>query len=145
MVAILAILMTTVNSLVVVGGSTLFTDLLRPKVGVINEEKHLCWVRGLTMAFGLVALALAFVFPNLVRLLLMGAFVMMPLCPAIIWALFERRPPAGAVLVSMVAGEAVTLALLHKMPETAFGPGFLVSLMVLVIGRFVWKPRLQER
>lgn len=139
LVAILAILMTTVNSLVVVGGSTLFTDILRPKLAAADERKHLLWVRGLTMAFGVAALGLAFVFPNLVRLLLVGAFVMMPMCPPIIWALFERRPPARAALVSMVAGEAVTLALLHKMPETAFGPGFLVSLLVLVAGRIVGK------
>lgn len=145
LVAILAILMTTVNSLVVVGGSTLFTDILRPRMGFVDERKHLWWVRGLTMAFGLAALALAFVFPNLVRLLLVGAFVMMPMCPAIIWALFERRPPSGAVLASMVAGEAVTLALLHRMPETAFGPGFLVSLLILVVGRFFPRSRPQER
>ena len=144
LVAILAILMTTVNSLVVVGGSTLFTDLLRPALRVADERRHLWWVRGLTMTFGILALALAFVFPNLVRLLLMGAFVMMPMCPAIIWALFERRPSGDASLVSMLAGEAVTLALLHWMPETAFGPGFLVSLVVLFVSRSVWKPRIQE-
>jgi len=99
----------------------------------------------MTMAFGFTALALAFAFPNLVRLLLIGAFVMMPMCPAIIWSLFERRPSAGAVLVSMIAGETVTLALLYRMPETAFGPGFLVSLAVLVVSRNVWKPRLNGK
>lgn len=145
LVAILAILMTTVNSLVVVGGSTLFTDILRARLGVINERSQLWWVRSLTMAFGLCALALAFVFPNLVRLLLIGAFVMMPMCPAIIWSLFERRPPSSAALASIVAGEAVTLALIPRMPETAFGPGFLVSLAVLVVSHCVRKPRLHGK
>ena len=145
LVAILAILMTTVNSLVVVGGSTLFTDLVRPKLRGVQERTELWWLRGLTMAFGFCALALAFVFPNLVRLLLVGAFVMMPMCPAIIWSLFERRPPSGGAVVSMVAGEAVTLALLPWMPETAFGPGFLVSLVVLAASQFVKKTRLHRK
>ena len=141
LVAVLAVLMTTVNSLVVVGGSTLFTDIIRPRLKRSDDQSELLWVRFLTVAFGLCALAMGFLSPDLVRLLLMGAFVMMPMCPAIIWSLFERRPRSGAVLMSMVAGEAVTLILLPRMPETAFGPGFLISLLVLVMSQSLQKFR----
>ena len=40
---------------------------------------------------------------------------------------------------------AVTLALLSRMPETAFGPGFLVSLAVLVVTQCVRKPCLHGK
>jgi len=139
LVAILAILMTTVNSLVVVGGSTLFTDILKPRLRNVGEQSQLRWVRFLTIAFGFGALGMAFVLPDLVRLLLMGAFVMMPMCPVIIWSLFKRRPHPSAAVISMVAGVAVTLVLMPRMPETAFGPGFLLSLVVLIMSRGLQK------
>ncbi len=66
---------------------------------------------------------------------------MMPLCPAIIWSLFSKKLHAGASVVSMIAGIAITLVLLPVMPDTAFGPGFLISLLVLVVGHFVLKPK----
>jgi len=144
LVAVLAILMTTVNSLVVVGGSTLFTDIVKPRLSNTGERSQLLWVRFLTVAFGFCSLGMAFVFPDLVRLLLMGAFVMMPMCPAIIWSLFERKPPSGAALTSMVAGVAITLVLLPRMPDTAFGPGFLVSLLVLIVSHYLQKHRSQK-
>jgi SSS family solute:Na+ symporter len=145
LVAVLAILMTTVNSLVVVGGSTLFTDIIKPRLANAGERSQLLWVRFLTVAFGFCALGMAFVLPDLVRLLLMGAFVMMPMCPAIIWSLLGRRPGSGAAVTSMVAGVAVTLVLLRRMPETAFGPGFLVSLLVLVVGYYLHKTEARRK
>lgn len=142
LVAILAILMSTVNSLVVVGGSTLFTiDAVKRRLKNKSDREQLFWVRTMTVVFGCLALLMAFALPDLVRLLLMGAFVMMPLCPAIIWSLFSKKLHAGASVVSMIAGIAITLVLLPVMPDTAFGPGFLISLLVLVVGHFVLKPK----
>lgn len=141
LVAILAILMTTVNSLVVVGGATLFTDIIKPRLINTNELSQLTWVRLLTVIFGLCALGMAFIFPDLVKLLLMGAFVMMPICPVIIWSLFARRLNSCAAITSMVAGVAVTFALFPFLPETAFGPGFLISLLVLIINHYYQKYR----
>lgn len=141
LVAVLAILMTTVNSLVVVGGSTLFIDIIKPRLGNASERSQLLWVRFLTVIFGSCALGMAFVFPDLVKLLLMGAFVMMPMCPAIIWSIFARKLHSKAAITSMVAGVAITFILLPRMPETAFGPGFLISLLVLVINHYFQKLR----
>jgi SSS family solute:Na+ symporter len=145
LVAVLAILMTTVNSLVLVGGSTLFTDIVKRKLGRASERSQLWWVRSLTIVFGLCALTMAFILPDLVRLLLMGAFVMMPMCPAIIWSFFKQRPSSSAAIISMVAGIAVTVVLLPRMPDTAFGPGFFVSLVVLIIGYYYQKLRVSRK
>ncbi|MHB8831107.1 MAG: sodium:solute symporter family protein [Patescibacteria group bacterium] len=131
-VAVLAILMTTVNSLVLVGGSTLFVDVIKPRLGSMGERSQLYWVKGLTLAFGCVSLGMAFLIPDFVGLLLMGAFVMLPMCPAIIWAIFSNKPNARAAIASMLIGLIVTLGLLPWMPKTAFGPGVLMSLLVLV-------------
>lgn len=139
LVSILAILMTTVNSLVVVGGATLFNDIIKPRLGAANEKTQLIWVSTLTVIFGMCALGMAFLFSDIVRLFLMGAFVMMPLCPAIIWALFSKKLSSRAAIISMVAGVVITFVLLPFMPETAFGPGFLISLVVLIINHYVGK------
>lgn len=139
LVAVLVVLMTTVNSLVLVGGSILFTGIVRPRLGNVADKKQLVWVRFLTIIFGFCALGLAYLLPDLVRLLLMGAFVMMPICPAIAWALFSQRRSAASAVMSMLTGILVTLILLPRMPNTAFGPGFLVSTLVILIFHFLQK------
>lgn len=132
LVSILAILMTTVNSLVVVGGSTLYNDLLVRLIRSKNDAYHMNLLRAMTVTFGGFALYLAFAFPDLVKLLLMGAFVMLPMCPAIIWSLFGKNLTAKGAIASMIAGLIVTFSLAPLMPETAFGPGFLVSLIIII-------------
>lgn len=126
-VALIAILMTTINSLVVVGGSTIYVDLLRLRKSKPQVRDTMRAPRIATAGFGLAAMGVAYLLPDLVRLLLMGAFIMLPLCPAIIWGVFASRPSPRAAVWSVSLGMAVTLALLPIMPNTAFGPGLLVS------------------
>lgn len=133
-IAVIAVLMTTVNSLVVVGGSTLYVDVFGRGRSKPNGALGLRQVRLLTAVFGALGLALAYFVPDLVRLLLMGAFVLMPLCPAIAWGLFARERRPGVAILSVTLGLVVTLALMPVMPETAFGPGFLVSGLTIVVG-----------
>jgi Na+/proline symporter len=136
LVSILAILMTTVNSLVVVGGTTLFTDIIKPLLKSTNEKSQLLWVRSLTVLFGLCSLGMAFIFTDIVKLFLMGAFVMMPLTPSIVWALFGKNLDSRAAIISMVSGVILTFFLLPTMPQTAFGPGFFISLLILIISHY---------
>jgi SSS family solute:Na+ symporter len=136
MVAIFAILMSTVTSLVLVGGSTLYTDIFRLKGKEVTGHASLRHVRVLTLLFGVAALLMAFLVADLVKLLLMGAFFMIPMCPAIIWALFGQKFSAGAAASSMIVGLIVTVSLMGAMPQTAFGPGFLASLIVLLVGHY---------
>lgn len=145
LVSILAILMTTVNSLVVVGGITLFTDIIKPFLRNKNEKSQLIWLKIITVLFGLCALGMAFIFTDIVKLFLMGAFVMMPLCPTIMWSLFAKKLNARAAITSMLAGVFTTLVLLPLLPETAFGPGFLVSLLVLTINHFFHKYKMLKK
>nr|VFJ86417.1 MAG: Na+/proline symporter [Candidatus Kentron sp. LFY] len=141
LVAVLAILMSTVNSLVLVGGSALFTNMLTTNNLYQNGDVRLRWVRFLTIAFGACALCLAFLLPDLVRLLLMGAFIMMPMCPAIIWTLFAKKLHPKSSIASMISGISVTIVLIPWMPDTAFAPGFLVSLLILVVAHLALRKK----
>jgi len=133
LVAVLAILMDTVNALVVVGGSTLVNDfykVFRPN----TSEKHLLFMARLfTLSFGAVSLLTAVFLPDIVKLLLMGAFLMMPMGPAIIGALAWKRKNAKAATASMIVGFLATILLIPKMPQTAFVPGFFISLVIYVV------------
>ncbi len=137
LVAVLAVLMSTVNSLVLVGGSTFFTSILKPMMNRANSDPGIRMVQLSTAAFGGVALLFAFALPDLVRLLLMGAFILLPLCPAIIWSLYADKPHATPAIMSILTGVITTLAFVPTMPDTAFAPGFLVALFVMFAGQFL--------
>jgi len=140
LVAVLAILMDTVNALVVVGGSTLVNDFykrLRPQT---SEKRLLFLARVFTLAFGSVSLLTAVFLPDIVKLLLMGAFIMMSMGPTIIGALVWKERRANAATASMIVGFLATILLIPEMPQTAFVPGFFVSLAIYVAVTLMSRP-----
>ena len=144
LVSVLAILMSTVNSLVLVGGSTLYAGIFKHKIERKTERKQLRWLQILTLCFGLFSLLLAFIFTDLVKLLLMGAFIMMPMTPAIMWAVFSKNRNPNIAIASMILGLLTTILLINTMPETAFAPGFIVSLLVMALGKYFYKRQKHE-
>jgi solute:Na+ symporter, SSS family len=144
LVAILAILMDTVNALVVVGGSTLVNDFYKPFIKDISEKHLLFMARVFTLGFGFVALLTATFLSDIVKLLLMGAFIMMPVGPSILGLLLWKHRNAKAAVTSMIVGFIATILLIPVMPQTAFAPGFLISLIIYVAVSLISKsPKIE--
>lgn len=132
LVAVLAIIMDTVNSLILVGSSILLNDFYRVFKKTFQEKNLLRLARILTLAFGLVALAIAYLIPDVVSLLLIGGFMILPVAPPLLAGLLWKNLSAKASFVSILVGFIVTIIFIPSMPQTAFIPGFLVSLIIFV-------------
>lgn len=144
LVALLAILMDTVNALVVVGGSTLVNDFYKPFRKNLSEKHLLFMARVFTVAFGFVALLTATFLSDIVKLLLIGAFIMMPMGPSILGVLVSKHRNAKAATTSMVVGFLTTILLIPVMPQTAFVPGFFVSLIIYIAVTLISKsPKIE--
>lgn len=77
-----------------------------------SERTRRLTAQGVTLAAGLVALAMTFLFPNaLVRLSLISYEGMAQLLPLVLLALFWRRMPVSAGLAGLAVGLAVDVAL----------------------------------
>ena len=134
LVGVLAVLMSTINSLILVGGSTIYTGILGHRT---KNNSVLLTLKISTLMFGIFSLMLAFLYSDIVKLLLMGAFIMLPICPAIIWALFSEKTNSKVAVTSIVLGIVTTFSLITIMPDVAFAPGFLVSLLIITFYHFV--------
>lgn len=143
LVALLAIVMDTINSLVMVGSSTILNDFYKPRTKTTDERKLLRLGRIFTLAYGFGAIGIAFLIPDIVSLLLIGAFMLMPIAPALVGGLIWRGSNSKASFISILAGFVVTILLIPQMPQTAFVPGFLVALAVFVGGSLI-KNRMKK-
>lgn len=130
LVALLAIIMDTVNSLILVGSSILINDFYRVFKKTFQERNLLRLARILTLIFGLVALAIAYLIPDVVRLLLIGGFMILPIAPPLLARFLWKNLSAKASFVSILVGFIVTIVFIPSMPKTAFIPGFLTSLFI---------------
>lgn len=86
-----------------------------------------------TLLIGLFSVATAFLFPNIVNLFT-GIFALLLVStPAILNALFSKRPNEKAAFHSMLWGFLVSALLYVFMPKTAFVPGLIVAVIVFFI------------
>jgi Na+/proline symporter len=132
--------MDTVNALVLVGGSTLVNDFYKPFRPQSDEKHLLLMARIFTLSFGCLSLLTATFLSDIVKLLLMGAFIMMPIGPTILGALVWKHRNAKAATASMIIGFFTTVLLIPIMPQTAFVPGFFVSLIIYLTVSLISNP-----
>ena len=93
----------------------------------------LMFARLSALIIGLVSVAIAFLFPNIVNLFT-GVFALLLVStPAILNALFSEKPNEKAAFHSMLWGFLVSTVIYKFMPKTAFVPGFIVALIVFFI------------
>lgn len=131
--AFLAVFISTVNTMIMVVSATLTKDFYK---GIINpkaSDKQLLKVgRFLTLVVGLLGFLLAFQVRDIVTLTVGALLMLQVLLPAIMGGFFWRKATAKAAFWSILLGFIVAVALLPSMPQTAFLPGFVVSLIVFV-------------
>lgn len=123
--AFMAVFVSTANSMLMVTSATLTKDFYK---GIVRPEatdaQLLAAGRVTTLGGGLVAMAVALAFPNLIALAVNSLFMLLVLVPSVIGGFFWKRATATAASGSIVIGTLVLAALLPRMPETAFVPAF---------------------
>jgi len=129
--AVLAVLISTANTMIVVASATLFRDVL-PRRAQGSDRRALALSRLVTLGVGCVGLVLAILVPDVVQLVLNAFFTVAVLSPALAAGIFWPRATRLAATLSIAAGAVVTLAFLPVIPRQAFVPGLLVAAVVLL-------------
>ncbi len=130
--AILAVLLSTANTMLLVASATLFRDVL-PRALRFGDAGALRLSRLLSLSIGTTGVLLALAVPDVVQLVLNAYFVVAVLAPALFAGLLWRRVTQRAAACSIAGGALTTLGFLPLAPRQAFVPGLLVSLLLIVV------------
>lgn len=123
----------------------------KDKKELTKQKVHLM-IRIATMVFGLLALFMALVFPNIVDLMVVGISTITIFAPITLYALISKKPfeHRKAALASILVAFFVNLILFvmgimypeHFQAKSSFVPAFILGAIVLVIGiKFLGKKR----
>jgi Na+/proline symporter len=97
--SIFAVVMSTVDSLIVAGTATLSCDILP---AFRRSESSLTGLRIFAVLIGAAALGIAYIFPSIVQLSVIAAFTSLCFAPAMLVGLFNWKVSPNAVFVSMI-------------------------------------------
>lgn len=98
--SIFAVVMSTVDSLIVAGTATVACDILPT---FRRPDSSLGTLRWFSVAIGAAALLIAFLFPSIVQLSVLAAFTSLCFAPAMLVGLFNLQFSANTVFASMVS------------------------------------------
>lgn len=106
MVALLAVIMSTADSLLVVAGGTIYHDILE-----FEKKSTLLWLRGITLMCGGISFALAFYFESIMDSILFSSSVyaaglFIPVISVFIW----KKGTKDAAFYSCISGGGLTIA-----------------------------------
>ena len=137
MVTLMAVIMSTADSLLVVAGGTVCHDFLG-----FHKKSPLKWVRGFTLVCGLVSLGLCFYFESIMDSILFSSSVyaaalFIPVISCFVW----KKGTNDAAFYSCVSGGVVTI--LWRILQLGLNPvipGICVCFF-LFVGISVWQTR----
>lgn len=142
----LAAFLSTANTMIMVITATILKDFIFPVwKGKISDVKLLRVGQIISIVVSLSGLLFAVLMPSIVRLSLNSFFTLMVLIPSVLGGFFWKRATSKAAAVSVGAGAIVTWGLLPFLPQMAFMPGFLVSLLSFIIVSFLTSHTRSER
>lgn len=131
---VLAVVMSTIDSMLMVGTATLTKDFYKTFFNKdASEAAMLKMARIFTVIFGLLGLFTAFLYPDILQLALAGSFILVILLPSLLGAFFWKRANSTAAFWSILTGFVVLLAFLPSHPKTAFIPSVLSAFAAFVI------------
>ncbi|MBI4170461.1 MAG: sodium:solute symporter family protein [Candidatus Aenigmarchaeota archaeon] len=143
---ILAVIMSTLDSMLMVGTATLTKDFYKTLAKKnARDEDMLKMARIFTVIFGLLGLATAFLYPDILQLVLTGSFILVILIPALLGGFFWQRANSTAAFWSTLIGFVVLLMALPSQPRTAFIPSVIAAVIVFVVLSYTTKHSESER
>ena len=131
---VIAVIMSSVDSLLIGGSATILKDLYMPFFHPkMHEHELLNMARYISAIFGIIIASVAFFFPNIVNLSILAASMALCFVPSIIGGMFWRRSTGKASIFSMVSSVLLLGILFPIMPKAAFIPAFLLAVIIFII------------
>jgi solute:Na+ symporter, SSS family len=142
--SLLAIIMSTVDSGIMVGSATVTKDFYLAKYPDATEKKILFVGRLATVAFGLSTFLVAYFVNDIIALALISTQILLIFAPALLGGLVWNVNNEKSAFWSISLGTAVTLVTMIFDMNMAFVPGVLVAIVAYVIPLFLKRKQTKE-
>lgn len=129
--AILAVIMSSIDSLLVGGSAIIHRALFRDKH--IEAKKELLYARILTGVFGSFGFILAFVVPNIITLSLIVTYLALIFVPPIFAALYSKKVSANASFCAILVPTITLFALFPILQENTFVVTVLLGVLIVTL------------
>jgi solute:Na+ symporter, SSS family len=132
--AFIALFVSSANTMIMVVAATITKDFARRDIKPMGEDgpRVLRNARLSTLIVGTIGLSISFLVRDILTLSVVALFLLLVLLPGVIGGFFWKRATSQAALWSIVGGILANAIALPFGPETAFVPGFLVSVILFV-------------
>ncbi len=145
MVSLLAVVMSTVDSQIVSLSAIVTKDfykrLIKPSA---TSEQMLKIGRLVGLGSGIIALIIAYLFPNIIELIIYGTTITLISAPAIIGGFIWKRATAKAAMSSILIGLVAAFSTIPFLKEKAVVPAILTSIIVFVVVSLITKHSAAE-
>ena len=140
--AILAVIMSSIDSLLVGGSAIIHKALFKDRS--IEAKKELFYARILTGVFGIFGFVLAFLIPNIVTLSLIVTYLALIFVPPIYAALYSKKVSANASFYSILIPSIVLFAMFPFLKENTFVVTVLLGVLIITLYDKVFKNKVVE-
>jgi Na+/proline symporter len=137
MAAILAAIMSSIDSSLVAGSTIIYKGLF--KDNAFNEKRKVWIARSTTAAFGIVAGLLVLAVPSIVSLSLLVSYMALVFVPAIFAALYSDKVSANASFYSILIGFALLVGLFPVLGKNVFIIPVLAATLIILFFDKVFK------
>lgn len=129
--AVLAVVLSTANTMILVIGATIFRDLFGR--GTSEGNKQVGFSRVVTAGAGIIGAIYAVSIPDIVQLMLNAFFVIAVLSPTLIGVTIWKGATEKGATWGIVLGLITTIVFLFITPRQAFLPGMMISILSFII------------
>ena len=129
---VLAAAMSSIDSSIVVGSTSITNDIYA-RIKDTSKENLLKKARIFSLIFGAVALVIAYLLPNIVKLSIFSSFLTMNFFPAIIGGFFWKKANKKAALWSIILSTFVLLVAWFTIGTNAWAPSLLTSIVLFIL------------
>ena len=137
--AILATIMSSIDSLLIGGSTIIYKAIARKKKTVIKRD--IVYARLITLLFGLLAFGLAFIIPNIITLSLFVSYFALIFVPPIFAAFFSKRVSANASFYSILIPTIILFALFSVIGKNIFVITVFVGVLIIIFYDKIFRKR----
>ena len=132
---ILAAVMSSVDSTIVVSTASALQDFYKRRLNPRATDKQtLKYARVFAVIFGLAGLVTAYIWSDIVELVLLAVFIIITLVPTLISGMVWKKTTEKAAFFSILLSFLVLLVFLPIAPKIAWAPSLIVGILTVLIG-----------
>ena len=140
--AILAVIMSSIDSLLVGGSTIIYRALFRKKE--LNNKKELSYARLITGLFGICGFLLAFLVPNIITLSLVVTYLALIFVPPIFAGIYSKRISANASFYSILVPAIALFSLFPIVGKNTFVITGLLGILIILFYDKIFRKKISQ-